>query len=58
MDFQKQSKTGYSPRSTRRGGGGSDVMSQVTSIYNKRFKPMKLICDTDYVKPDNNEKVK
>lgn len=54
MDYTKNQA---SPRSTRQ-SKNFDSLSQVTSVFtqrDKRFKPLKLICDTDYIRPDEND---
>ena len=53
MDYSKQHA---SPRTTRY-NNELDTLSKVESVFSnrdKRFKPLKMICDTDYVRPDEN----
>tara|TARA_B110000285_G_scaffold114198_1_gene129499 strand:- start:329 stop:529 length:201 start_codon:yes stop_codon:yes gene_type:complete len=36
-------------------------LSKVSSVFTqreKRFKPLKMICDTDYIRPDENNNIK
>lgn len=52
MDF----KNVASPRTTRY-NNEIDTLSKVESVFSnrdKRFKPLKMICDTDYIRPDEN----
>lgn len=53
MDYSKQAT---SPRTTRY-NNEIDTLSKVESVFSnrdKRFKPLKMICDTDYIRPDEN----
>jgi len=36
---------------------GNDETSLVGSIINQKFRPLKQLYDSDYVKPDQNDKV-
>ena len=60
MDYTKTQYTNRSPRSVRTSKFNTqmDSVSQVSSVFtsrDKKFTPMKLICDTDYIRPEERD---